>query len=995
MVGELGAGAMGVVYEAVDAALERHVAIKVCQAEGEAHANRMWREAKAMARLSHPNVLTIHHVGRVCGQVYIAMELVRGGTLRRWLRTPRSWEEILDAYLQVARGLAAAHAEGLVHRDCKPDNVLLGEDGRVRVADFGLARAVEVDEEDDSVPELVSARVSVTASIPELPLTRTGSIVGTPGYAAPEQLMGGGGDARADQFSLCVSMYEAFHGERPFRGDTVPELYAEIIDGRARRPSKGTSVPRWVHAVVERGLRAEPEERFEDMDALVAALEDDPRRVRRRWVLATAAVAALGLTAVVSMSLGAPPNPCLDVGAPFDEVWGAQRAARVGERMQEVAPRIGDATLERVTAKVVGFGETWTSGRREVCEATHLRGEQSVALLDLRAACFDRALAELDGALDSLEHADAEVVARADQLFDSLTPLPSCDDTEALRAQVPLPADPDARARAQQIRNDSAALLASARARHEPTNLERAAELVEAAEALADGPTLADARLALGAVARRADRRDEARTALVAAHRVAAASGHARAAYDSALQLVGLVSSKKDADTGLDWLEVAQGWRERLSLPDYDRGRLLAVHSGFLVVIERYEDAVELFAGVADDQSLPVWARSEVANTRGVALRRLGRNEEGEQELLRAVELIREERGPDHPREAELRLELGRARVERGEYEEGIADLRQVLSVRDEVYGARSLLVAEARGEIANALRFQGRLTEAITEYEQALAMARELPSASEASLAILQTNYADTLTRARQSARGLEEGERALELARRAFGADSSKVAAIRLNLAIAYDAAQRHQEAVAHFEEAVVGLERTLGSTHPNLGVAALGMGLSLVALERWDEAEAAIARGERIFALQQGDQPHPMLAQVWMVRARMAGARTQHEAAIEARRRAVEIHQEIGSSPAQLREATYRLGTALAGAGRHGEAVEAFERAHDLVLPSRADGAAEAEILGDLARSRWETGRGRPDAIAAAERALELGAGQESEQREELEAWLRARR
>ncbi len=276
---QIGAGAVGAVHEAVDPLLSRRVALKVLRrdfpADGEAVAElhaRLLREAQALARLAHPNVVTVYDVGRTGDQVYVAMELVEGTTLGEWVRAePRAWPETLDVFLQAARGLAAAHEAGVIHRDFKPANVLVGVGriSRVCVTDFGLARVT------DSGPASLARRPA--GDSPDEPadelLTRAGKVLGSPAFMAPEQLAGEPADARSDLFSFCVSLWEALYGERPFRARSLGGLRIAMAEGRVRPAPADTTVPDWLREVLLRGLRARPEERPPGMSALIAELE--------------------------------------------------------------------------------------------------------------------------------------------------------------------------------------------------------------------------------------------------------------------------------------------------------------------------------------------------------------------------------------------------------------------------------------------------------------------------------------------------------------------------------------------------------------------------------------------------------------------------------------------------------------------------------------------------------------------------------------------------
>ena len=284
----LGAGGMGVVFAAFDEKLERKVAIKlvVTQGNDEKAQARLLREAQSQARLSHPNVVTVYEVGTLPdGQLFIAMELVKGPTLRSWHRDgTHRWEEILAMYVAAGQGLAAAHRNGIVHRDFKPDNILVGDDGRVRVADFGLAFAAEAPTDPgDAVDESGGRARASTSSGSGPPLTAVGAVAGTPGYMAPEQFAGLPVDARSDQFAFCAAFYEALYGERPF----ADFAFAAGAKGppSLRRSAPDPAHPRWLWDLLLRGLELEPSSRFPSMDELLAELTRNRGRNKRRLLV--------------------------------------------------------------------------------------------------------------------------------------------------------------------------------------------------------------------------------------------------------------------------------------------------------------------------------------------------------------------------------------------------------------------------------------------------------------------------------------------------------------------------------------------------------------------------------------------------------------------------------------------------------------------------------------------------------------------------------------
>ncbi|MBX3162425.1 MAG: serine/threonine protein kinase, partial [Deltaproteobacteria bacterium] len=295
----LGEGGMGIVWSAHDPDLDRTIALKVIK-RGDAPPQlrlRLLREARAMARLKHPNVLTVYEVGTEGDRDYIAMELVDGGPLEDWLRTNPGDREIVEALLDAGRGLAAAHQAGLVHRDFKPHNVLRrAADARVLLTDFGLARGTgDAGDAGDAAPPTVPGRGPVRAggsrldgshdSVLDTALTQTGMLIGTPAYMAPEQFAGQEPDPRTDQFAFCVTAWQALTGARPFGGSTIDELRRAACAGVGEVQA---ALPPAVRAILARGLDPDPDRRWPDLDQLLEALEQVTRPARPRWWLPAA-----------------------------------------------------------------------------------------------------------------------------------------------------------------------------------------------------------------------------------------------------------------------------------------------------------------------------------------------------------------------------------------------------------------------------------------------------------------------------------------------------------------------------------------------------------------------------------------------------------------------------------------------------------------------------------------------------------------------------------
>ncbi len=303
----IGSGAMGVVFEGYDPDLDRRVALKMLRPEIAARRalqgrSRMLREAQALARLRHPHVTMVYEVGTddASGALFIAMELVEGRTLRRWLRSrPRSWGEIVRVFLQAGRGLAAAHRGGVVHRDFKPDNLIIDDEGDARVVDFGLARSTGLAELLPTLDDAESGAIAVD-------LTCTGAVIGTPAYMAPEQFGGGRVLPASDQFSFCVTLFEALYGRRPFPGNDLPSLQRSLLGGEPVGPRRG--VPRRLYRVLRRGLDIDPRQRYPDMDALLDALQACVGKRRTGRSLAWLAGVGVAVTAAVALPGGDEPT---------------------------------------------------------------------------------------------------------------------------------------------------------------------------------------------------------------------------------------------------------------------------------------------------------------------------------------------------------------------------------------------------------------------------------------------------------------------------------------------------------------------------------------------------------------------------------------------------------------------------------------------------------------------------------------------------------------
>jgi tetratricopeptide (TPR) repeat protein len=414
---------MGVVYAAHDDELDRKIAIKLLktnQLGGSEGRTRLLREAQALARLSHPNVVQVYEVGPHGEDVFIAMEFLRGKTLKKWLGQDRDRSEILDVVIGAGRGLAAAHAVGLVHRDFKPDNVMVEDDGRPRVLDFGLARPSDQLSEGEAAPiDLEASTRPSSRGLLGTPLTETGTMMGTPAYMSPEQFSAEPGDHRTDQFSFCVVLYEALYGARPFAGDSIKKLGFSVLRGQIRDPPPGKRVPSWLRDVVLRGLSVDAGARWPSMDALLDALLDDPARKRKRGLALVGMLGLAGSSALAgSLFLGglAPKEPfsCPSADEALGELWGETRQARLKQRLFSSGVSRAQYRWDETKLALDLWEKNWRAQWPNVCEGAEFEDTQPQAAM---RDCMTRQVQQFDVLLELLLELDPKYTASLPTAF--------------------------------------------------------------------------------------------------------------------------------------------------------------------------------------------------------------------------------------------------------------------------------------------------------------------------------------------------------------------------------------------------------------------------------------------------------------------------------------------------------------------------------------------------------------------------------------------------
>ena len=781
----VGRGGMGEVFAAYDPELDRKVALKLLHTEagtGVAR-GRLLREAKAIARLSHPNVVVVHDAGTFDDRVFVAMEFVEGQTVATWLaEQTRKQREILEVFLAAARGLGAAHAAGLVHRDFKPQNVMVTAAGAVRVMDFGLARAID---EEGAAGDTAPARDAHGAPARwDLTLTLTGEMLGTPLYMAPEQFQARRADAYTDQFSFCIALYQALYGSHPFPTDTFAELMAAVTDGKVLAPPAKSSVPTWLRRVLLRGLSVDPSARWASMDALIAALEHDPARARRRAVWGAVALAALiGLGFGVARAARRPASLCRSGAA---RIAGAWEEVSTGPRHQQVrgallATGLGYAgeTWERVATLLDGYLGRWLAMYRDSCEATQVRGEQSAEVLDLRMSCLDERLTRLRALVDVLASADRDTVTNAVDAADGLPALDRCADVKQLRSPVEPPAGAEASQRVEALRTRAATVDAFNLTGKHQQAIKLSRTLVTEARALGYRPLLAELLQRRWAVNFSLTDYHEPIADLEQAVSLALATRRDDVAADAAALLSGIVGYyQAQHQDGERWASLADALFERLG-PGHDVGRSWVLQnradmrmqaSDLDAALAYQQEALVLkrraFPRGSGDLALSINTEGEILFRRGDAAGALARNQE-------AGEMYRRVYGTGSPALAINLSNRGEYLVALDRVPEALVAFQDALARWESVLGPRHAFVAYALTGIGVAHWRLGRAEQAIPPLERALAI-REASEPDPAQVAETRFALARALWDAgRERARALQLAAAARAAFQRPLGKD------------------------------------------------------------------------------------------------------------------------------------------------------------------------------------------------------------------------------
>jgi eukaryotic-like serine/threonine-protein kinase len=800
----LGAGGMGEVMVAYDPQLDRRVALKLLHPDSHQDdpqaSTRMLREAQALAKLSHPNVVAVHDVGTHRSKVYIAMEYVEGKSLSAWLRTPRSWKAAISVLISAGRGLAAAHAAGIVHRDFKPGNIMIGRDGRARVLDFGLARATL----GTDTPEPWSSSSGLSSRELGSDLTEAGMVMGTPAYMAPEQFLGKQVGPAADQFAFCVTLHAALYGKRPFSGSTYEELARAHTGGHVDAPPRNTQVPKRVRAIVLRGLSLSPEARWPSMDVLLDELERATRPMGR--LLLVGALATSTVLAGAWALRNTDQVRCKGADARLHGIWEPDRRQAIERAFVAVDKPYAADAFTNATDRIETWVAEWITAYTETCEATHVRGEQSSELLDLRMACLRRQVDELNALLDVFATADAGVVENAVQAANGLPAAQQCADVEALTGALRPPDDEATRHTVDSLRSRFAPMRALAAAGKYKDAVAGTDALLQEAERTDYLPLVAEIAVDHAVNLKRLARNDDSRRVAMRALEAAAQSGHALQEARALTALIGVLGT-----TAFDRGEISRlathagALLHRVGAPVEHVARLELIYGTVLMQKGEFDEALErLHASVARVEGHPELVHLMLSglNNIGAAHATRGELDEALTRFRVVTGLIERHLGAQHPSHAIALVNVANLSFDTGDLDAAWAYSEQSASIWRASSGENHPEIAKALAIRARVLDARGDLEGALALHQQAADLKRAQLGDHDASLGYSLNNIGDLLMRTGELERAIPYLEDARSIIATAYTDEHPGLAAPLMNLGYIYLELGRTGDAIETLE-------------------------------------------------------------------------------------------------------------------------------------------------------------------------------------------------
>jgi serine/threonine-protein kinase len=871
-------------------------------------------------------------------------------TLSAWLKeTVRTWREIVTVFCAAGRGLAAAHAAGLIHRDFKPANVLVGNDGRVRVMDFGLARADGEQEDDDPDSQIQMTSHDLLSE----DVTVTGTLMGTPLYMSPEAHRGQLPGESGDQFSFCVGLFTALYRRAPFDTEIPPDK-----PERWQIRELHNNVPRWIADIVRKGLAKEPDQRHRSMAVLIDALERDPRRKR------LAIAGAVGALAIAAAAVGAHSlrrhraiAECEAEGASIEDVWNAPRATQIAAAFAATKLSYAAETWQQARGQLDKYATSWQHSRVDVCKRSTVDSSLSPKLARAARSCLNEEREQFAELLRQLETADNPTVERAAAASASLPQTSTCTDESRLLHQPELPTSPGELATIGMLRKQLAAARAASSIGRDAQAVSYATAVITGAKAIGWDPLVLDGDLVAGAAQASLGQYQPARKLLEDAYFAAGAKGRDDFGISAATRLASTLGQAHQPEAADMWLRIAQ------------------------MIADRAGNHDDLYA-----------ARLEA--TRGDVAVNRGDSAQAQPAYQRAIELEKRLLGDTSPEVAQLVDALGRTYMAAGNLAKAIELGEQALAIRERVFGPSHPRVAESFGNLAISYGHAGQFDKQFEYEKHALELREKLLPPDHLEIALNLRNLAHTYGLHGDFKKSVELAERAYAIYLKKLGPDSTEVGTALRTLSLAYDSLGEHEKSAETGERALVIQERALGKDHPDVALLCNQLAGTYYSLDKHQRALELATRARDIYKLHRGaDNFMTAVAESSMAAEqnalhdyKTAEAGAAHSLAI--------LEKTFGPNHPGLTENLVILGDSKMGLGKATEAVPLYERALSLSLPMVIPPDVYAQTQFRLAKALWESNgdRARAKDLAAKSETV-LADGKHDKEHAEVTAWLAA--
>lgn len=946
---EVGAGGLGIVFEAWDPKLERPVAVKLVRPHSgnPRGAARFLREAQALARLNHPNVVSVYSHG-TCDDaetVYVVMQFIDGQTVGAWSEEPRSFEEIRDVYVAAGKGLAAAHAQGVVHRDFKPGNVMIDAEGNVQVLDFGLALVAGA-----GTRSAVDSRAVVAPSVDsdesaDERLTQDGIVMGTPRYMAPEQHLGRHVDAASDQFSFCLALLRTLRrGRDVYEAKGHRELAAAKLRCRVTPRAPSDLAPEWMEEVLLRGLSGKPEERWPSMTALLDAMRHAPRRL---WPVAVGV--GLLCAGAVGLALPSEDTDCTRGASRLVSAWDDADDAEIESAFSDsLGSARGPEMFERLRSAFDEDAKAWADVYTRTC-TEHAAGRLESVAFDGRMACLRSRARQREALLHRVEEGEAAVLRDLTVRLLQLGEIDDCTQDSTLAARTPLPQDSAARAAVIDVRAKLVTVPIMAR----DGDFEGALVVLDAQGAAAKDigfePLFAEVQKASGELRAERGEYESAAVAFEDGLSAAVSSGHDLFAVECAAALVYLYAIRLNrTEDAEQMLSRAKALVERAGDPPNLRQRVGSVEALLFNRLQSYDEAKRVLEELIP--TLPTetqWQRYQLTtllNNLGLQYQQLGEYDKAVETLEEALSIRSELFGENHPKIGALHLNIGNTLLRGTKLTDAEPHFDRAIELMTQGYGKAHVELSRPYISRGVVRKKQGRFEEARADYEHALTLLEGKKSPTQEALVLANLGNLDKRTGRLESA--LQRHQEALAIREEQLGPKSLDVAESLSDIGSLHRGAERYDQARANYARAASIKLEVHGPDHPEMVAVHLSAANLALDEDKLGEAKTALDEGMRI--IERTGSSSTTAGLTWQALGRLRAAEGSQEEAAAAYERALSVLTEVRASPQHRGAARFELAKALWAIDQVGRARDAISAAR---VELREGGPGTADALAEL--------------------------------------------